>query len=52
MLSIADWEIEEPPEDNWCSVHQVAYATYCGACLADEADRKYDLRRDERDTQP
>ena len=54
-MSIADHEIEEPVDiEDWCTTHECYYRRdyHCAGCANDEADRQYDLRREERETQP
>ena len=41
-MAIPDHMLSEPPDEHWCQEHSSNVP--CPACLADEADRRYDER--------
>jgi hypothetical protein len=40
------WLTEELPDDKYCELHGINYRHYCGNCLADEADRRHDEKKE------
>lgn len=45
MSAIPDHMLEIEPDPAWCQEH--ACPVPCAACLADEADRQYDSKRED-----
>jgi hypothetical protein len=45
-VSLPDGYLEAPPDHEWCEEH--GQSKPCEACLADEADRRYDSQKERR----